>query len=102
MTLEDLLQTLSSSGNPPIISLNGWVGGEEGSSPMHITATYTEGCETRLDMSPDRELEGGDEVPSLTAYLSPVDAVALGERLIISGRRGLEALRDGIEEAASK
>lgn len=81
----------------PVKTRRGFVGEEE--LPVEASTYHTEGGEVRLDLGVDADW-APEELRELliTAYLDPLAAVQLGERLTESGRKALAALVEGLED----
>lgn len=88
--------TIRHSRDQAVTTDAGWYGEQE--MPLDVVADYTEGAETRLQIGTSADWLGDEKPESMTAYLNPIDAVTLGERLIASGRRAMDAMVEAIPE----
>lgn len=83
------------SGTSKISTQSGWIRDEDDQVPVDVEADCTDAGEVRLAI--DVSADWTKARPGLDAYLSPIDAVILGERLIAHGRTALEGLLEAAD-----
>lgn len=91
----DLFNSVPGAGEERVTTRRGFAGEDE--VPIDVSAYHTEGGETRLDLDVSADWVDLD-VRTFTAYLDPLQAVVVGERLAASGRKALEQLVAGLED----
>ena len=93
---EELLGSVPETEVSPVRTRRGFRGEDE--APAEVTVQHTEGGETRLDLDFGAGYMSEEARASITAYLDPLAAVTIGERLIASGRKALDELVDGLRD----
>ena len=69
---------------------------DEGEVPLDLIADATEGGEVRIDLEPAADWIPDEDKHRTTAYVGPIEAVQLGERLVAAGRQALAEVLDAV------
>lgn len=92
---KELRESVPTPGAQTVRTQRGFI--EDQEAPMAIIADVSEGAETRLEIAVDADYVDPALQLTVTAYLDPVSAVIVGERLAASGRAALDALVEGLK-----